>query len=407
MKKILFWGIGFLFISACSVNPSAKQDVHFYNFKEINQDSVKEMVELDSVPIHIKVPNKFGPLNIDKAIKEMKYVPLETNSSSIIGRITKLEIHKNRIYILDNSFAQSVFIFDMNGHHLHTISKKGQGPEEYIGIRDFCFHGDTLVIHDGFGAKLLFFNEMGDYLFKRKTGFHFRSIRSFPNGDYFIVTRNAQNSFLSEIDNYSVLIGKPDSIVKYKGFKNNLFLEQFENTISNPIVEYNGNFLFSPLLSNYIYQVNSDGSYFPKYAISFKHGLPQDYYEKTSAKDFDNYIKKNNYSYFMGKFFENDDHLFFRFDPPGNFYGYVVFNKNSSSVICYDGTISPENKFWRFSEPEYAYNNYFIGFIEPVSILKKKKELLHNSLISPENKSALESISENDNPILIFIHLNK
>jgi hypothetical protein len=405
-NEIAIFGILVLFMSACNVNSPQKQNVQVYDFKEINQDSIKEMTEIESITVNIEVPDNFETLNLDKSIKEMNYLRLETNSNSIIGRIDKLEIHEDRIYILDKTFAQAIYTFDISGHHLYTINKKGYGPEEYVQIMDFCFLSDTLVVYDGLGAKLLFFNEMGNFLSKSKTGFHFRNFKSFSNGDYLIVTKNAPNSFLNEINNYSVLIGKPDNIVKYKGFKNNLFLEQFEKTNNNPIVEYDRNSLISPLLSNFIYQFNSDGSYFPKYKISFKNELPPDYYEQTSVQKFEDYVKNRNFSYFMGTFFENDEHLFFRFNPPGNFYGYVIFNKNNSNIICYDGTNSPENKFWGLNTPHYVYNNYFVGSIDPIDIVKKKNKLLQNQLISSDKREILQSISESDNPILIFYLFN-
>lgn len=403
MKNLkLLLTILILLMYSCQFNPSSKQNEQSYDFIEIIRDSVKEMTAIDGKSITIEVPDKFETLDIDKTIKEMKYVPLETNVNSLIGRIDKLEIHENFIYVLDKSFAQAIYIFEMNGHHVHTISKKGNGPEEYIQIVDFCFQNDTLVVYDGIGAKLLFFTEKGDYLSKSKTAFHFRNFTSFTNDDYLIMTYNAPNSFLKEISHYSVLIGKPDSIVKYKGFENNLFLEQFEHTNNNPLVGYNGTHLISPLLSNFIYQINADGSYFPKYRINFKNSLPLNYYELTTVKEFNSYIKKNKISYFMGTFFENDEHLFLRFNPPGNFFGYIIFNKKTTIVSCYDGTYSSENKYWGLSTPHCVYNNYFVGSIDPINVCKNKKRLLQNHHMSQVNKEILYSISENDNPILIF-----
>src|SRR5690554_8197935 len=120
MKNLkLLLTILILLMYSCQFNPSSKQNEQSYDFIEIIRDSVKEMTAIDGNSITIEVPDKFETLDIDKTIKEMKYVPLETNVNSLIGRIDKLEIHENFIYVLDKSFAQAIYIFEMNGHHVH------------------------------------------------------------------------------------------------------------------------------------------------------------------------------------------------------------------------------------------------------------------------------------------------
>jgi hypothetical protein len=393
-----------IFSIACDNYRQSNKQENELKFKNITRNGIIEMKLLNSVPIEIEIPQEFGTLNIDEEIKEMRYIRLETNEHSIIGRIDKLIIHNESIFILDKSFSQSIFIFTMEGKYIRTINLKGHGPNEYIGIIDFCFNGDNIVIYDGFGKKLLFLNEQGDFLYKKETGFHFRNIQTLPNGDYILVTRSAQNHFFNEISNYSLLIGRPDTIVKFKGFKNNSFLSEFKETITNPIVQYNSQFLFTPLLSNYIYQINFDGSFFPKYHLNFLNELPENYYNETNVKNFHNYVKK--YSYFMGVFFENDNHLFLRFNPPQSSYGYVIFNKKSHKIICYDSTKSTNGLYLGFSSPKCTYLNYFVGSIETVDIIKRKEKFLRTHSNSPNILSMIELLKENDNPILILYTFN-
>ena len=383
-------------IVGCIHHNQPGQQVDSYNFKKIIRVDINEMTQLDSVPITIRVPNKFETLNIDKVVKEMKYIRLETNKNSIIGRIDKMVFHSNCIFILDRSFSQSIFVFNMEGKHMNTINKKGRGPDEYIGISDFCFNGDTLVVFDGLGAKLLLFNDKGDYLRSNKVGFHFRNIATFSQGDYLIVTRNAQNSFLEEINEYSLLIGIPDSIIKFKGFKNNQFLREFKKTTTNPIVDFQGYKLFSPLLSNYIYQINSDGTYFPKYHLSFVNGLPENYYNLINEEELEKY------NYYMGVFQENNSHLFIRFNPPESYYGYVIYNKMNSENICYDAIMSPEGLYLGFSAPKCTYLNYFVGSIEPSDVLRQKDRYLRIHKDSSDITNLINALKENDNPIIIM-----
>ena len=64
-------------------------------------------------------------------------VPLETNSSSLVQKITRMCIVQDTLFILDSALSK-VFIFDMKGHYLGGIHEIGNGPQEYIHISDIC-----------------------------------------------------------------------------------------------------------------------------------------------------------------------------------------------------------------------------------------------------------------------------
>ena len=66
-------------------------------------------------------------------------VPLETNSSSLVQKITRMCIVQDTLFILDSALSK-VFIFDMKGHYLGGIHEIGNGPQEYIHISDICIN---------------------------------------------------------------------------------------------------------------------------------------------------------------------------------------------------------------------------------------------------------------------------
>ncbi len=390
-----------LFVS-CSTSNRENKTTNKIAFKDIETSNAEEMRKTGFKSINIDISNDFKNLNIDQAISEMKYIPLETTDNSLIGRIDKIIIDKGQIFILDQHFAKSIFVFDKQGKHSYTINKRGRGPKEYIRITDFIIKHDTIVIFDEFGKKLLFLDRNGNYIKEKKTGFRFQSFAAISNEDYVFATGNSQNYFNKEINNYGLLIGTCDSIIKYKGFKNNSFLKDYDRTLTNPIKTYNDQTLFSPLLSGCIFSIKPDGSYIPKYKLRFKNGLPENYSNETTPENFDKYLKRNKYSYFHGEFYENKSHLFIRYNPPGNYYGYVIFNKQTGQSLCFDGTYSPEKKYLGYSSPKLVYNEFFVGHLEPHTIIKNKKALLKNNPGSVHLTKLLNTIKNEDNPILIL-----
>lgn len=66
----------------------------------------------------------------------VRYIPLETNSESVIGEIKKIKVTEDYIFVSDFTSA-SIIIFNRKGEYVNKLSKQGRGPDEYIDIYDF------------------------------------------------------------------------------------------------------------------------------------------------------------------------------------------------------------------------------------------------------------------------------
>ena len=67
--------------------------------------------ELLSV-IKIREENLDEPIPLKNIFSEFRYVSLESKEDALIGLIDKIIVKSNRIYILDQLQAKSIFIFD-------------------------------------------------------------------------------------------------------------------------------------------------------------------------------------------------------------------------------------------------------------------------------------------------------
>ena len=120
--------------------------------------------------------------SLDSLVEEMKLIPLETTDSCLIDDVTFLKESADYFFVYSNKNSK-LLKFDKNGKYLSTISNKGQGPEEYLSVKNLMLDdaNNELYIMDYFGRKMKVFGFDGC--------FH----RAYPLPEDFAYT----NSFLS------------------------------------------------------------------------------------------------------------------------------------------------------------------------------------------------------------------
>ena len=100
-----------------------------YSCSGAGSSNVDNVIDVESVVGSGKIRNT------SDFIKEIKYIPLETTSGSMVGSITNIIIDHHKMYVRDDKNV--VTIFDLNGKYLNTLNRMGRGPEEYLSISDF------------------------------------------------------------------------------------------------------------------------------------------------------------------------------------------------------------------------------------------------------------------------------
>ena len=144
MKSLLpFLIVVSLFLNSCSTNPNS------------NAVQAGEKIEVEYIP-----EIKLSAL-IDSSYT---YLPLQTVSTPLIGRINKIISTDSAYYILDARFAKSVLKFDKRGKFLHAIGKYGEGNGEYSSLMDILFHNNQVEVYDGSNFSALRFDHHGKFL---------------------------------------------------------------------------------------------------------------------------------------------------------------------------------------------------------------------------------------------------
>ena len=134
-----------------------------------------------------------------------------------ITSINKVLIDNSYLFILDARSSPLLYVYNKSGQFITIIGRVGQGPTEYMKIRDFDISEDSIYIYDDRQKRIQVYN-LNDFEFSRSVNLQFRA-RGFSllenktmifastkdlNKDQIIITDlngNAKRSFLPFKDN--------------------------------------------------------------------------------------------------------------------------------------------------------------------------------------------------------------
>lgn len=117
----------------------------------------KEMRVGNLSSIIVPVERNDAPGMFDSIFELNRHIVLETTDESLIRRLGKIMFYKNNIYVLDAD-EKKVLAFDESGKYLRQYSHRGQGPGEYLSLKDFTIKENVLYLLDRIGGQLLLYN---------------------------------------------------------------------------------------------------------------------------------------------------------------------------------------------------------------------------------------------------------
>jgi hypothetical protein len=107
----------------------------------------KTTIEHSLLPYSIDLEknlNNIKPIPLSDIGKELEYIPLETGSKSLLGRIRRIEFSDHFIFISD---FYKLLQFDRKGKFIRQIGAVGRGPGEYIYVMGFCIDENRNIIY--------------------------------------------------------------------------------------------------------------------------------------------------------------------------------------------------------------------------------------------------------------------
>ena len=334
-----------------------------------------------------------------------RLIPLETNMNCMIGEISRVKIHRNYLYILDSRYTQELYIFDLNGKMVNKISRKGNGPQEYINIRDFYVDTirSTLNLVCNANRKVMSFTLTGDSLLKEQR-LPLRIVSADVDKTGTIIGYAGNISSSQRFSSRIYILSADDYSVKGNAFPIDKQWESRHVGTTNRLFSYNGNIQYFPSLEYSVFQINAD-TILLRYRYDLgSHELPDIYkkpdYFLTEKKQ----TLPKNIVIQLDAVQETDQFLaaYFVFNhlPRINFY-----SKQTGKNRTYDLQSNPFlDRVLPFGNIEAMNNDYMITSIQPEvfkMILKHPEMIKHFSqTIELIKQVKLDRLADDANPVV-------
>ena len=344
--------------------------------------------------------------------KSFRRIQLETDTSMLIGNIDKIILNGDRIYIIDKNITSSIFIFNQNGRFVNKISRKGEGPNEYINLHDMFYDKIENTINiiswagNGSQYKIMSFNRDGYKLMKQfSPELVFYQAERMKDGRYIFHSKNQSSlpGISMDVSIYSNTLNRLFDGIKIPSYILNktLFSSQYL------FEDKKGNFYSTSAYTTDIYKIESDSVCLYYHYDFGQYSLPDEFKTAGKIKDLVSNFQIHKYVIRIDWFYENDESIFAIVLFNGN-YKMEAFNKTSHLTKTYSLSMNPF-EFDSFGHFCCFSNGNLIALIDAESLVRifntppagreKEVEAIKSQLKYP--------ISEDDNPILYIYEFNE
>lgn len=355
-----------------------------------------------------KKENGLSGLNIDTSFEDLlnkktkianndsayKYIPLETNEQCYLGKITKICVHGDKIFLNDKT-SKALFCFNTSGKFLFKINAVGKGPGEYLGIYDFDVNEENVILLDPNGYKLLMYDLDGRFVKEKKLRHTaLRAVCIYKHSIYaYTVSTPRQDETL-----------KKNWIVEYNfDFKPIRRVELPDLThlsrhsrISNNFIKKGDDLLFTKSYDHTIYRLTNKGV--QPYLIMNFIRIP----EKTQR--ISQLFNDSQATFCTGKINAiNDSMLFMQFGHNRKLYELVYNDKQNEmfvngveSAYSYTGNKTNDMMFMTLSHIRHNANNKTYTLCEVAQLKNKRRVLRTKTKKTIENEKILKLFNEID-----------
>lgn len=120
-------------------------------------------------------------------IERVDMLPLEMTDASVMFGVDKMVLKNNLIYLGDFRSGK-VVIYDTKGKIKSVISRKGNGPEEYLEMKSFAVDNHYVYVIDNYRHKLNCYDcETGEFRDSRSLPFVAWDVEILPDGNLIFV----------------------------------------------------------------------------------------------------------------------------------------------------------------------------------------------------------------------------
>ena len=246
--------------------------------KQQQDNTVVDILPYTVIPFEKGVENE-KQVKLSDIAEKITFVPMETTDASLLNKVRANNIISVNGNIVIPCFNMGAFAFDENGKFIAPISRKGQGPAEFLRFVGVAGNSDLNLIYVKDGRKMMAFRPDGTFVdeFKTPGALHWESsivmqdsitlssvINYTGQRPYRLILTNAQGDTLKAFPQY-------DRFEIPKGM-NYIYINNKENFL----YQYKGESVYHDYYCDTLYTVTRD-SLLPRYLLDMgKYKLPKD-----------------------------------------------------------------------------------------------------------------------------------
>ena len=374
MRNIFVYGLVVLMVCSC----------------RRTTDNAANIIMIDRFASNLK------EVSINEIASHIEYIQLETSPKSLLGRIDKIQIKDNKIYVLDFDNAL-LLVFDRSGKFIRQIGTQGRGPGEYIGILDFALRDSVVLLLDGMQSKMILYDSLGRLMAEKqlpvqsmimKVAFH----KGMPAGERNYPDFAFNNGFRVSIYDRSL-----DLIADI--LKSNLLDEASARQIPmrhsrSFFSNVNDTLTFWECRDNVVYKIVDENKIEKKYLFQYNN--------PAKFEDGMNNLKPGSYE--ISGLEEARNHLFL-VGGAGNEYHRLIYFKETGKGVSVDGKLKNNTGLDFFPDGLAEDGKAFYSF----SVYAYKAELEKSNLppenLDPKLKSLLQTCRFDDNLCIMLVTL--
>ena len=145
-KQIFIKNIYYLFFILCLLSCNHVKK----NVQEIGVNDHLYVIDMDKAEYEEKIL-------LSEICSNMKTIILETNDDVLINDVGGVQVYKDYIFVLDDKKDANLFAFNKQGKFIRKYGSRGNGPGEYLSIKDFTIDPEKEIIFlaDDYGDQIL------------------------------------------------------------------------------------------------------------------------------------------------------------------------------------------------------------------------------------------------------------
>jgi hypothetical protein len=360
------------------------------------KQNVKEEVSNAVYIIDVDNQATTSGVKFSSIFESFKLVPLETNEKCLIGTITKITVFQDTIYVLDNFIAKALYVFDMNGKFIRSIGSRGQGSGEYNRPSDFAIDQKNKQIQILDNYRVITYDTHGEFIKYTKLRYNITSIECLDGITYLDHSFSENRELLSYFD------GSEEIMMSL--YHPPIEIGHIFHFSSNEFVQTSNDIKLAKLFMTDIYSVK-DKKVEPFIHFSTEKKLTIDELTKLHNNDKPDFLLSS--SKFLGTDMYAENDILIKFNYWFNATNEIFLWKNDGNIIRPDYfLIDDMTGIFEFGAQYHCgYKNCLVTSFDAST---KQRELLQKGIqdntvvVSEAERSAMEKVTEDDNPVLIF-----